>query len=149
MMGNLTIIPFVKDHAHVMINAVMNHPLMQLDKKLHKQLDGLEVEKMSFTAVNNHHIICSGGVVPMWDGVFEGWVMGSDKIWTNKIGSAKVILLGMNKLIKDNHIIRLQTAVKKDFLLGQRFASWLGLKNEGLMKKYQNNEDYYRYARIM
>jgi len=148
-MANIKIIPFINDHAHMMINEIMNDPLMQLDKKLHEQLNNLEVPKMCFSAVKDNNIICSGGVIPMWEGVFEGWVMGSNKIWHNRIASAKLILLGMNKLIRDNNINRLQTAVKKDFLLGQRFAEWLGLKNEGLMKKYQNNEDYYRYARII
>jgi len=148
-MANIKIIPFVNDHAHMMINEVMNDPLMQLDKKLHEQLNSLEVPKMCFSAIKDNKLICSGGVIPMWEGVFEGWVMGSNKIWQNRIASAKLILLGMNKLIRDNNITRLQTAVKKDFLLGQRFAEWLGLKNEGLMKKYQNNEDYYRYARII
>ena len=55
----------------------------------------------------------------------------------------------MEKLIKDNNIKRLQTAVKKDFYLGHKFAKWLGLEEEGLMRKYQNNEDYIRFARIV
>ena len=74
--------------------------------------------------------------------------MGSHLIWQHRIGAAKTIRKVMNVLIKEYNITRLQTAVKKDFLLGHRFAKWLGMKQEGVMKKYQNNEDYIRFARV-
>ena len=66
-MVNLDLIEFKKDHAHVMVNALMNDPMVQLDDKYHEQLDGLEVPGMSFTAVKDNKIICSGGVIPVWD----------------------------------------------------------------------------------
>jgi hypothetical protein len=146
---NLDLIEFKKDHAHLMVNALMNDPMVQLDDKYHEQLDGLEVPGMSFTAVKDNKIICSGGVIPVWDKVFEGWVMGSHLIWQNRISAAKIIKKGMEFLIQENNIVRLQTAVKKDFYLGHRFAQWLGMEKEGIMKKYQNNEDYIRFARII
>jgi hypothetical protein len=44
---------------------------------------------------------------------------------------------------------RLQTTVKYDFKTGIRFASWLGLKPEGIMKNYgPDGTDYYRMAKI-
>ena len=52
-------------------------------------------------------------------------------------------------MIEKNSITRVQTAVKKDFLLGQRFASWLGFENEGIMKKYVLNQDHIRFARVL
>ncbi len=132
-----------------MVNALMNDPMVQLDEKYHEQLNELEVPGMSFTAIKDNKIICSGGVIPVWDQVFEGWVMGSHLIWQNRISAAKIIKKGMEFLIKQNNIVRLQTAVKKDFYLGHRFAEWLGMEKEGIMKKYQNNEDYIRFARII
>jgi hypothetical protein len=75
--------------------------------------------------------------------------MGSSLIWNFRIVSAKIIKKEMENLILKNNIKRLQTAVKKDFLLGHRFAKWLGMEEEGLMRKYQNNEDYIRFARVM
>ena len=65
-MVNLDLIEFKKDHAHVMVNALMNDPMVQLDDKYHEQLDGLEVPGMSFTAVKDNKIICSVGVIPVW-----------------------------------------------------------------------------------
>ena len=48
-----------------------------------------------------------------------------------------------------NNIKRVQTAVRADFKIGLKFASWLGLQNEGLMKHYGfDGSDHFRYARI-
>jgi len=74
--------------------------------------------------------------------------MASHLIWQNQFGGARIIKKGMEVLIKEYKVTRLQTAIKKDFILGQRFGKWLGMTNEGLMRKYQNNEDYYRFARV-
>ena len=43
---------------------------------------------------------------------------------------------------------RLQTTVKADYEIGHKFAQWLGLEKEGLMKKYLDDNDYYLYSRI-
>ena len=145
----IKLIDFKSDHAQQLVTSIMNDPQTSIDKKYHELLDGLEVQNMSFTATHNDKIICAGGIIPIWDGVFEGWVMGSDLIWKFRIASAKIIKQRMEELIVKNKVQRLQTAVKKDFILGHRFAKWLGLQEEGLMRKYQNNEDYIRFARVM
>jgi hypothetical protein len=45
---------------------------------------------------------------------------------------------------------RLQTAVLLGYLQGYRFAEFLGMKEEGLMKKYDYmQQDYIRYARVI
>ena len=147
MRDNLEIIEFTNEHSAQIVNS-MNDSILSIDDKYFDLLKGLEVKDMSFTAVKDNKIICSGGVIPLWEGVFEGWVMGTELIWQHQFSSAKIIKIGMQKLIEHNKIVRLQTAVKKDFILGHRFAEWLGMKQEGVMKKYQNNEDYIRFARV-
>ena len=72
----MIIIDFKSSHAKQLAGTIMNDPKVNIDKKFHKWLDGLEVPDMSFTATKDDHIICSGGVIPIWDNVFEGWVMG-------------------------------------------------------------------------
>jgi hypothetical protein len=127
MTDNLQLINFKSEHAHRMVNSIMNDPHTEWDSKYQDQLNGLEVPNMSFTALKNNEIVCAGGVIPIWDNVFEGWVMATNLVWQYRIGSAKLIKQGMDELVKKNKIIRLQTAVKKDFFLGQRFAEWLGI----------------------
>ena len=144
----IKLINFKTEHAQQMATSVMNAPQTSVDEKYYELLKGLEIPNMSFTATHNNKIICAGGIIPVWDNVFEGWVMGSDLIWKFKISSAIIIKKRMEELIISYKVKRLQTAVKKDFPLGHRFAQWLGLKEEGLMRKYQNNEDYIRFARV-
>tara|TARA_R100000231_G_scaffold139469_1_gene120812 strand:- start:39 stop:476 length:438 start_codon:yes stop_codon:yes gene_type:complete len=145
----MELIQFRSAHAQSMVNSIMNDKLTQVDKSYHELLNNLEVEDMSFTAVKDDKFICSGGIIPVWDNVYEGWVMASNHVWQNKISSARVIKKGLEVLIDNYKVVRLQTAVKKDFELGKKFAVWLGMKEEGLMKKYQNNEDYIRFARVV
>ena len=62
---------------------------------------------------------------------------------------AKAIKKDFAKVARKYNIKRVQTAVRSDFDKGIRFAKWLGLENEGLMKHYGfDGSDQYRYARI-
>ena len=61
----------------------------------------------------------------------------------------KAIKKDFAKVARKYNIKRVQTAVRTDFDKGIRFAEWLGLENEGLMKHYGfDGSDQYRYARI-
>jgi len=149
MKGNLSIIPFKKEHGLIMSNGIMNDPHVQLDKELEKHMDTLEQPNQSFTAIYDGECIISGGICEIWEGVYEGWVMASNKVWDHPIGAARAVKNGLEQLIEKNKVVRLQTAVKKDFELGHKFAKWLGLQEEGVMRKYVKNQDHVRYARII
>ena len=149
MKGNLSIIPFKTEHGLTMTRGIMNDPNVQIDKVWEEHLHNLEEPGKSFTAIYNDECIVSGGVTLLWEGVYEGWVMASDKVWNYPVATARVVKKALEQLIEENKIVRLQTTVKKNFKLGHRFAKWLGLENEGIMKKYISNEDHIRYARIV
>jgi hypothetical protein len=89
------------------------------------------------------------GLVVLWQGVAEGWVMASQNVFDIKFLAAKTMLKITNDLCKKNKIKRLQTSVKADFKEGVRFATWLGMEIEGLKKNYgPDGSDYYQLARI-
>ena len=53
------------------------------------------------------------------------------------------------RVAKKHNIKRVQTGIRKDFKEGIRFAEWLGLEREGLMKNWGfDGSDQYLYARI-
>ena len=98
--------------------------------------------------VNNKPIV-AGGIFILWQGVAEGWVLANQNIYDVKFLAAKEIKIRTDLLCKKNKIKRLQTSVKAEFTTGVRFANWLGLKTEGLMKKYgPDGSDYLRMAKI-
>jgi hypothetical protein len=85
----------------------------------------------------------------VWGQVAEGWVIATEDMWNYPLSVAKVIKKDFARIAKENNIVRVQTAIRKDFKQGQRFAEWLGLENEGLMRKFGfDGTDQYRYARI-
>ena len=75
--------------------------------------------------------------------------MANQNIYDVKLLACKEIKNRTDLLCEKNKIKRLQTSVKASFTTGVRFASWLGLKNEGLMKNYgPDGSDYLRMAKI-
>jgi len=85
----------------------------------------------------------------IWGQVAEGWVIATQDVWDHPLSVAKAIKKDFAKVARKYNIKRVQTAVRSDFDKGIRFAQWLGLENEGLMKHYGfDGSDQYRYARI-
>jgi hypothetical protein len=104
---------------------------------------------MSYTLLVDNNIILAGGIIPLWPGVAEGWVMSSKRVFDFKIKAAISVKKRLDSLCENNKIKRLQTSVKEKFLTGVRFAEFLGLKKEGLMLHYGlDGTNYYRMAKI-
>jgi len=85
----------------------------------------------------------------VWGQVAEGWVIATSEMWKHPLGVAKAIKKDFARVAKENNITRVQSAIRKDFSEGQRFAEWLGLEKEGLMRKWGfDGSDQYMYARL-
>ena len=58
-------------------------------------------------------------------------------------------LIACAGIIKEQELVRIQAAVRADWPEAQRFAEFLGLENEGLMRKYgPDGSDYFRFAKV-
>nr|BAR34694.1 putative acetyltransferase [uncultured Mediterranean phage uvMED] len=149
-MSSIEIVPFENKHAEEILKSGLNSEALELRPEHKKYAYYLKEVGMSFTGLVNNKPIAAGGVFPLWDGVAEGWVLATKDIFNYPIFCAKHIKKRTEIIIKTNHIKRLQTSVKADCELALRFASWLGLKPEGLMKGYgPDGSDFIRYARII
>jgi len=154
MMANLIIIPYRQDHGRLIMQSQMNHMLTQKDASFiindtNKECMDLEQEGLAFTGLINNEVIAAAGMKRVWGNVAEGWFIGKKEVWNYPITIAKAVKENIDHLAISNKIKRLQTAVRADFGIGIRFAKWLGLKNEGLMKCYGfDDTDHYRFARI-
>ena len=81
--------------------------------------------------------------------VAEGWVIATNKVLQHPLLVAKAIKKDFARVAKENNIKRVQTAVRADYTTGLKFAKWLGLQEEGLMKKFGfDGSDQYMYARL-
>ena len=140
---------FDKSHVDEILTFGMNDKLLENDASSEEGRIDIGIPGLSFTLWADNNIVLCGGITPMWDGVAEGWVIASKRIYDHKIKSVSSIKKRLDLLCTNNNIWRVQTSVKEDFKVGVRFAEWLGLKKEGLMLKYgPDKTNYYRMAKI-
>ncbi len=150
MMDNtLHIVPYTKEHGQFILSCQMNHKVLEADRKYMEDSKNLVEQNLAFTGLVNNDPIFSAGMKIIWGQVAEGWVIATNEMWKYPIGVAKAIKKDFANVARQHNIKRVQTAIRKDFKQGLRFAEWLGLENEGLMKSYGfDGSDQYRYARI-
>ena len=109
----------------------------------------LEQDHLAFTGIINDKPIFAAGMKMVWGQVAEGWVIATNEMWKYPLSIAKAIKKDFARVAKENNITRVQSAIRKDFSEGQRFAEWLGLEKEGLMRKWGfDGSDQYMYARL-
>ena len=148
-MVNWVIKTFKQEDADQIISYGMNSKLMELDAAYIDNRICLADQGNAYTLFVDKKPIVAGGIVVIWKGVAEGWVMANQNIYDIKFLAAKEIKKRTDILCKKNKIKRLQTSVKANFKTGVRFANWLGLSSEGLMKRYgPDGSDYIRMAKI-
>ena len=148
-MSNIKIIPFENKHAEYILSQPLNSRFLELRPEHKKYAYFLKRIGMSFTGIVNNTPVAAGGVFPLWDGVAEGWVLGTTEMKKYPITLARVIKHRTEMMCKNNSFKRLQTSVKADCETAIRFAKWMDFRPEGLMKHYgPDGSDYYRYARI-
>ena len=150
MMDNiLNIVPYTKEHGDFILSCQMNHNILERDRKFIEDGKNLLEPNLSFTGLIGKKPIFAAGMKMIWGQVAEGWVIATQDVWDHPLSVARAIKKDFAKVARKYNIKRVQTAVRSDFDKGIRFAEWLGLENEGLMKHYGfDGSDQYRYARI-
>ena len=149
-MSKVVIVPFENKHANQILEQGLNSDVLELKPEHRKYAYFLKEIGMSFTGLVNDKPIAAGGVFHLWDGVAEGWVLATKEIYKYPIFCAKHIKRRTEIIIKANNIKRLQTSVKADCDVAVRFAKWMGLKEEGLMKSYgPDGSDFIRFAKVI
>ena len=123
----LQIVPYIATHGKIILANQMNHVLMDKDAEFEGDAKQLEQQGLAYTCIINDEPIASAGMKVIWDGVAEGWVLATNKVWNHPLVIARAIKKNFTRLAKENNIKRVQTAVRADFTIGLKFASWLGL----------------------
>jgi len=154
MMDNkLNIIPYTKEHGQFILSCQMNHKILEADKdyiNCEGDAKNLEQDNLAFTGMVNNKPIFAAGMKIVWGNVAEAWLIATDEMWEHPIGIAKAIKKDFARNAKEHNIKRVQTAIRKDFKEGIKFAEWLGMEREGLMRNWGfDGSDQYMYARII
>ena len=148
----LYIVPYTAEHGKFILSQQMNHKVLEADRH-YINVDGdaknLVQDHLAFTGIINDKPIFAAGMKMVWGQVAEGWVIATNEMWKYPLSIAKAIKKDFARVAKEHNIERVQSAIRKDFKEGQRFAEWLGLEKEGLMRKWGfDGSDQYMYARL-
>jgi hypothetical protein len=101
----------------------------------------------SFTMVNGDIIAC-GGVLKLWKGVGEGWLLTSPLIEQHRMAFGRAAVKTINRLMDEMELERLQTMVDAEHWTSRGWLQWMGFKLEGRMAKYVGGRDFIRYAKV-
>ena len=145
----LNIVKYKGEHGEFIMKQQMNHVLMDKDMEFEGDAKNLVQDNLAFTGMIDGKPIFAAGMKIIWNGVAEGWVLATKDTLDHPLLVARAIKKGFAKTAKENNINRVQTAIRADYTIGLKFAKWLGLEEEGLMKKFGfDGSDQYMYARL-
>ena len=94
-------------------------------------------------------VVVASGVMNLWPGVGEAWALFTPEAQPVRRVISRHFKRMFDLVIIANGYHRVQASVRADFTAGIRFAEWLGFEEEGVMKRYDAEQnDYLRMARI-
>jgi len=102
----------------------------------------------AYTMEVDGEIVGCGGIMPLWKGTGEGWIVTSELVPKYKKSVVIAIYYGLMKLMNDLKLERVQTIVLKEHMVSRKWLEWMGFKYEGDMPKYIGGRTYARYALI-
>lgn len=140
---------FHPDHLLVMdIRAEEALGIMSLDDHYERflVLSKCSVDAASFT-IGDRMLFCAG-YVSLWPGVIECWMVPSKYVDQHRLTFCKLLKQYVDSIIHKEKCHRFQTTAPDD-ALHARWMKFLGLKKEGVLRKYTHNKkNYCMYARI-
>ena len=83
-MDKFEIVPYIPDHGNEMIEFGLNDKLMDHDATFKENRIDFALAGLSFTLLHYNNPVCSGGIVPLWNGNAQGWVISSKRIYKER-----------------------------------------------------------------
>ena len=117
------------------------------DKDMAQLAKESEESGLCITGWVDGKVIGVGGIKILWEGVGEVWALFTS--YKKSKGAYKCIRDGLEKLIEDNKLRRIQGYGRIGFPQSHILFKHLGFKPEGIMRKYTpDGVDVIMYARI-
>jgi len=143
--------PFKKeDMAYVLNNGIKEYGMCSFsDENLEKLATRREENGQCITGVVNDVIVGVGGIDIMWEGVGEVWIMLTNEVNKVPFSAYQVIKDGLQKLIDDNNLFRVQAWGRVGFDKAHTLFRHLGFTPEGVAKKYTPDKvDCILYSKV-
>jgi len=102
----------------------------------------------SFSAFIDGELLLCAGVIKLWPGVGDAWMIPTELIFQYKILTYRLIRDHLDLIIKLGSFQRVQAITKFGFTRAINFLDHLGFEYEGPLRKYFGGEDYMRWGKI-
>ena len=147
----MQLVPFVREHLTDLAEADEGNPGRQLiGDDWQRMADRSISPEHSWSGVHHGHLVGCGGIIPIWPGLAECWLVGGWRLPSHKISAVRALTLTLARLVRENKLRRLQAIVRADWEQAIRFVEFLRFEQEGLLRKYgPDGSDHYVYARII
>ena len=146
----MNLINFEIDHAYKILEGNLNDESFRPEIEVSQFVEGMVVPEMSFTAVTENLVLAAGGVYPIWDGVGEAWFISGENLKDNSIAIVRQVKKHLNSIMKQHNFHRIQAVTEERFINSKRWMGFLGMEQEGLMKKYcPYGRNFIRWAKVI
>ena len=98
----LQIVPYIATHGKIILAKQMNHVLMDKDAQFDGDAKELQQDGLAYTCIINDEPIASAGMKIVWNGVAEGWVLATAKVWNHPLVIARAIKKSL--ILSDDYI---------------------------------------------
>ena len=144
------LVPFVREHLVDLAEDDEGNPGRQLVGDWKSMVDRSIAPELSWSGIHNGHLVGWGGIIPIWDGVAECWLVGGWRLGTHRLSAVRALTATLARQVKEQQLRRLQAVVRADWDEAVRFVEFLRFQREGLLRGYgPDGSDHYVYARII
>ena len=144
------LVPFVREHLVDLAEDDEGNPGRQLVGDWKSMVDRSIAPELSWSGIHNGHLVGCGGIIPIWDGVAECWLVGGWRLGTHRLSAVRALTATLARQVKEQQLRRLQAVVRADWDEAVRFVEFLRSQREGLLRGYgPDGSDHYVYARII
>jgi hypothetical protein len=145
--NRITAIPYRPGHLDFLFYRNVSSPREALEKRL-AVLSAIP-NSISMTVLLDSMPIAIVGGALKWPGVAEAWSVLSDEIQRVPKLFSTYVLGFVESAMASHSLHRLEVTVLEGHATGQRWAEFLGFKNEGLMQGYgADGSNHFLYARV-
>jgi len=146
----MQLVPFVREHLVDLAEDDEGNPGRQLVGDWKSMVDRSIAPELSWSGIHNGHLVGCGGIIPIWDGVAECWLVGGWRLGTHRLSAVRALTATLARQVKEQQLRRLQAVVRADWDEAVRFVEFLRFEREGLLRGYgPDGSDHYVYARII
>jgi hypothetical protein len=143
------LIPFHYTHLNMMEFRESEYSLINSFIDYEEKIKTCPVEGLSFSGVCFGDIVCCFGIIPLWQGVYEAWLLPCKDLTKNKLRFHKSSLKFFEYVAEKLNIHRLQINVNSQNCLAYKWAKKCYFTEEGLLREYgPDKSDFYIMSRL-